>query len=59
MQGMALYVSGTICVFGLAVTSIQYKLVDLQGWIAQLVRASGICPEGPGFNPWFGHFSVL
>ena len=35
------------------------KLVDLQGWIAQLVRASGICPEGPGFNPWSGHFSVL
>ena len=26
------------------------------GQIAQLVRAFGICPEGPGFNPQSGHF---
>ena len=26
------------------------------GWIAQLVKAFGICPEGPGFNPQSGHF---
>jgi hypothetical protein len=26
------------------------------GRIAQLVRAFGICPEGPGFNPRSGHF---
>ena len=56
MQGMALtlYVS-----LGWQLHKIQYKLVELQGWIAQLVRASGICPEGPGFNPRSGHFSVL
>ena len=22
-----------------------------------MVRASGICPEGPGFNPWSGYES--
>jgi hypothetical protein len=26
------------------------------GRIAQLIKAFGICPEGPGFNPQSGHF---
>ena len=50
---------GYLCTWLLSSNGLGYHGETGSPWygqIAELVRAFGICPEGPGFNPWSGHF---
>jgi hypothetical protein len=50
---------GYLCTWLLSSNGLGYHGETGSLWysrIAQLVRAFGICPEGPGFNPRSGHF---